>query len=302
MDTQDSLPGSSWPDVLLCTIHHHLALETTAPVQGTFSHQQLSADLLLALSTSLASFSQFSASQLLPQVLNRSIKWRVLPREERISPCALGAVVADLARLADSLDPPPSRKLQIVWIGYHIPRKALPNRRLSDIGATLSQIESLDTVPSHHEMAAYRSGCSACRTPRDTLSRRLHHHPSCAYRDTENIPPSTKPPPLRSTSTSKTNPHRVRAATVNLGIPVSQIPRIPRRNTTSVKPLPPLSNSNCPKPAISAPRATSTSVIAYPLNKPRPWPLPEPRSIADSNPTAASRPRVALGCRNAPGS
>lgn len=300
---------------LLQTIHRHLSLENPASTQGIFSQRQISVNLLLALSSFLGSNSPFSPARILPQILSRFRRWRVLPRDERLSLPVLREIATDLAGLAASPDPPHSRKMQIVAIGSEAPRPLAPvNDHLPGVRAATSRTRSPSVPTSHHEMAAFRSGCSSCRMPRDTATPHSRHHLSCAHHDAENIPPPVSASdaklltrthePRPSHPNSKPEPQRARAHTIATGPPSK--PLLPRRNTytPSAKPL-----SSLSKPAVSvSSRAVSplasTSVVSHPPNKPRPWPMPD-AAMQPSKPkptTSTSRPRVALGRHNALGS
>ncbi|KAJ7445047.1 hypothetical protein FB451DRAFT_1568189 [Mycena latifolia] len=304
-------PSENTFDALLQIIQRYLGLKAAAP-RGIFSHIQLSTNFILSLSTSLALTSTFPVEQILPAILFRLRKWRVLPDEERLSSAVLRVLASDLAALSNSLDPTPSRMMQIVWIGY--PRAVdLNPPTIRRAPTTAVRIRSpSEPVPSHHEMAAFRSGCSACRMPRDPLAKH-YHHPSCTNHtssDTENIPPAVSNNPHPPTTAPPVHPKpnsnipRPRAATITAAHAAKHT--LPRRKTTSANPLPSLS-----KPALSAPRAVSSispAVISYPPNKPRPWPLPEPRlttAVSSKDPlnplTSTGRLRVTLGRRNVVG-
>ncbi|KAJ7085529.1 hypothetical protein C8R44DRAFT_893819 [Mycena epipterygia] len=299
---QVSLSSERSSDALLRTIHHHLALHEIAPSQGIFSHIQISADLLFSISSCLAVESCSSVEEILPYVLCRLRKWRVLPRDERLSSAVLRAMALDLAGLSEPLDPPPSRKMQNVWSGT-LDRNY--NLSATSTSPTTQRIRSPSApVPSHHETASFRSGFSACRMPRDTITQR-HHHPSCAQQssDAENVPPPAAQPLHEIPSSRNNMKHsipRIRTGTV-VSVPTANV-IFPRRNPTSTTYLP----SSLSKSAIIVPRAVPTAVISRPYSsyKPHPWPLP-PHHVAtqsklsedaESRPVISSgRPRVVLG-------
>ncbi|KAJ7085536.1 hypothetical protein C8R44DRAFT_901557 [Mycena epipterygia] len=282
---------------------HHLALPKIAPSQGIFSHIQISADLLFSLSSCLTSESRFSVEELFPYVLCRLRKWHVLPRVERLSPAVLRAMALDLAGLSEFLDPPPSRKMQHVWSGA-LDRNC--NLSATSTSATTQHIRSPSApVPSHHETASFRSGCSACRMPRDTITQR-HHHPSCVQQssDAENVPPPAAQPLHEIPSSRNNMKHsipRIRTGTVVAAPPSNPI--FPRRNTTTYLP------SSLSKPAIPAPRAVPIALVSHSHSsyKPQAWPLPPHHVAAQSKLSknaesrtvnSTARSRVTLGPRN----
>ncbi|KAJ7803166.1 hypothetical protein B0H13DRAFT_2389200, partial [Mycena leptocephala] len=154
---------------VLETISRHLTLDcepSSASSSGAgFSYLQLPTSLLLELSSVLASKSPLIVThQILPRVLSCLRTWRVLPKEEKLSPTALRTLAIDLAGLA--VLPAHTLPQRVSILPLH---DARPRTRLSEL--------PLD--------ALFRSGCSACRMPRCRSSCVTRQLPT----DAENVPP-----------------------------------------------------------------------------------------------------------------
>ena len=228
---------------------------------------------LFSISEILSFHFQFCHKNILPLVLRCLRTWRILSPEEKTQH-ALEGLALDLAAPVNArscpIEPrtiPP--RLRIRWIGVEsqsesMPATPLPGRVLmqqTDRGPSISVSPTCPNVP-FHEMASYRSGCCACRRPRNHCRAENTPGPTTL---TVNLPPISQtatiphadlptmlppPPPRKSIRTTRKHDND------------ENVPALPSSAATSLLPSIKIGSGDVPplsalRPAITRKSATT---------------------------------------------
>lgn len=278
---------------------------------------EINQDILFSICNILQrdSAGRIQQEQILPSVLSRLRPWRLLPTEEKAD--GLEKLAVDLSEIANgrtirSTSEPPSRRLRIRWIcsgsedllGYSFGNNVVSETSIAQEGAVV-EVQSQppenevrvpspgrgQTVPGN-ETVAFRSGCCACRRPRnaskDFISRSV-----------------VSPGSIGSLATASCPTHRRRNTITKPVVHEFQFPLAIRRTPKKPQPNSPVDENIPPLPLSITPLLSnqiikSSGPCEPPVHtlEPLPWPIaPRDTVLRPSSPSTTLRRSTRLNTK-----